>query len=44
MSVSKKEIKKVTTNVLQEMKRSGEKISMITAYDYTMARIVATRS
>ncbi len=35
-----KEIKKVTTNVLQEMKRSGEKISMLTAYDYTMAKIV----
>jgi 3-methyl-2-oxobutanoate hydroxymethyltransferase len=39
MSVHK-EIKKVTTNVLQEMKRSGEKISMLTAYDYTMAKIV----
>jgi 3-methyl-2-oxobutanoate hydroxymethyltransferase len=35
-----KEIKKVTTNVLQEMKRGGEKISMLTAYDYTMAKIV----
>ena len=40
MSVHKKEVKKVTTHVLQEMKRRGEKISMITAYDYTMARIV----
>ena len=40
MSVHKKEIKKVTTNVLQEMKRSGERISMLTAYDYTMAKIV----
>jgi len=39
MSVHK-EVKKVTTNVLQEMKRSGEKISMLTAYDYTMAKIV----
>ncbi|HEX8515572.1 MAG TPA: 3-methyl-2-oxobutanoate hydroxymethyltransferase [Bacteroidia bacterium] len=39
MSVHK-EIKKVTTNVLQEMKRTGEKISMLTAYDYTMAKIV----
>lgn len=39
MSVHK-EIKKVTTNVLQEMKRGGEKISMLTAYDYTMAKIV----
>ncbi len=35
-----KEVKKVTTNVLQEMKRDGEKISMLTAYDYTMAKIV----
>ncbi len=35
-----KEVKKVTTNVLQEMKRVGEKISMLTAYDYTMAKIV----
>ena len=35
-----KEVKKVTTNVLQEMKRSGERISMLTAYDYTMAKIV----
>src|ERR1700741_4208447 len=39
MSVNK-EIRKVTTNVLQEMKRNGEKISMLTAYDYTMAKIV----
>jgi len=39
MSVHK-EIKKVTTHVLQEMKQRGEKISMLTAYDYTMARII----
>lgn len=39
MSVHK-EVKKVTTHVLQEMKRVGEKISMLTAYDYTMAKIV----
>lgn len=39
MSVHK-EIKKVTTNVLQEMKRNGEKIAMLTAYDYTTAKIV----
>ncbi len=39
MSVHK-EIKKVTTNVLLEMKRGGEKIAMLTAYDYTMAKIV----
>src|SRR3989304_1982359 len=37
---SKKEIKRITTHVLQEMKRRGEKISMLTAYDYSMARIV----
>ena len=40
MPSSKKNIKKVTTHVLQEMKRTGEKISMLTAYDYTMAKIV----
>ncbi len=40
MSIAKKEFKKVTTHVLQEMKRSGEKISMLTAYDYTMASIL----
>ncbi len=40
MSVQKKEIKRITTNVLQSMKRKGEKIAMLTAYDYTMARIL----
>lgn len=39
MSVHK-EVKKVTTHVLLEMKQHGEKISMLTAYDYTMAKIV----
>lgn len=34
-----KEVKKITTHVLQEMKLRGEKISMLTAYDYSMARI-----
>lgn len=34
-----KEIRKVTTNTLQLMKQSGEKISMITAYDFSFARI-----
>ena len=38
MSVNK-EIKKVTTNTLQKMKAAGEKISMITAYDYSFAQI-----
>jgi 3-methyl-2-oxobutanoate hydroxymethyltransferase len=40
MSVHKKEFKKVTTASVQEMKRSGEKISMLTAYDFTMAKMV----
>jgi 3-methyl-2-oxobutanoate hydroxymethyltransferase len=39
MSVHR-EIKKVTTHVLLEMKKRGEKIAMLTAYDYTMARII----
>ena len=30
----------VTTHVLQEMKLHGEKIAMITAYDYSLARII----
>lgn len=34
-----KEVKKVTTHVLQEMKLRGEKISMLTAYDFSMAKI-----
>lgn len=40
MSVSKKEFRKITTHVLQEMKVRGEKISMLTAYDYSMAGII----
>src|SRR5699024_12508702 len=31
---------KVTTQTVIEMKREGQKISMLTAYDYTMARIL----
>ncbi|HNP54909.1 MAG TPA: 3-methyl-2-oxobutanoate hydroxymethyltransferase [Ferruginibacter sp.] len=38
MSVHK-EVKKITTNTLQKMKASGEKISMITAYDFSFARL-----
>ena len=38
MSVNK-EIKKITTNTLQKMKAGGEKISMITAYDFSFAKI-----
>lgn len=32
--------KKVTTHVLYEMKLRGEKIAMITAYDFSLARII----
>src|SRR5947208_10713582 len=39
MSVNK-EIKKVTTNTLLKMKASGEKITMLTAYDFSMAKII----
>jgi len=39
MSVHKS-VKRVTTHILQEMKLKGEKIAMLTAYDYSMARIV----
>lgn len=38
MSVHNK-VKRVTTHVLHEMKRNGEKIAMLTAYDFSMARI-----
>src|SRR5437762_5892910 len=38
MSVNK-EVKKVTTNTLQKMKSNGEKISMLTAYDYSFSKI-----
>lgn len=37
---SQSTVKVVTTHVLSEMKLKGEKISMLTAYDYSMARIV----
>ena len=40
MSVAKKDYKRVTTKSLIDMKANGEKISMLTAYDYTMAKIV----
>ena len=38
MSVNK-EVKKITTHTLQKMKEAGEKIAMITAYDYSFAKI-----
>lgn len=40
MSVAKKQYKRITTKSLVEMKSNGEKIAMLTAYDYTMAKIV----
>ena len=40
MSVKRSEFKKITTHRLQEMKKNGEKIAMLTAYDYSMAKIL----
>lgn len=40
MSVHKQEVKRITTHQLQEMKNRGEKIAMLTAYDYSMARLI----
>ncbi len=37
---SNKEFKKITTHALQAMKKRGEKISMLTAYDFSMATIL----
>ena len=34
------QVKKITTHVLKAMKHAGEKISMLTAYDYSMAQII----
>ncbi|MBD1366706.1 3-methyl-2-oxobutanoate hydroxymethyltransferase [Mucilaginibacter sp. ZT4R22] len=39
MSVNK-EVKRITVHTLQEMKNRGDKIAMLTAYDYSMALIV----
>jgi 3-methyl-2-oxobutanoate hydroxymethyltransferase len=39
MSVNK-EVKRITTNTILEMKQKGEKIAMLTSYDYSMATIV----
>ncbi|MDX1350266.1 MAG: 3-methyl-2-oxobutanoate hydroxymethyltransferase, partial [Putridiphycobacter sp.] len=33
-------VKRVTTHVLQEMKEKGEKIAMLTGYDFSMAKIL----
>lgn len=40
MSIAKKDYKRITVKTLVDMKAKGEKISMLTAYDYTMAKIV----
>jgi len=40
MSTAKKQYKRITVKTLSEMKRNGEKIAMLTAYDYTMAKII----
>ena len=40
MSITKEKYKKVTTHSLEEMKKNGEKISMLTAYDYSLAKII----
>ena len=40
MSSAQSEIKRVTTQKLREMKERGEKISMLTAYDFSMAKIL----
>lgn len=40
MSVHKKDVKRITTHVLRAMKEQGEKIAMLTAYDYSSARIL----
>lgn len=40
MSIAKKEYKRITVKTLVDMKANGEKISMLTAYDYSMAKIV----
>ena len=40
MSVHNEDYKRITTHVLHSMKLKGEKISMLTAYDYTLAKIV----
>ena len=38
--MSSKDYKRITTNTLSEMKVSGEKIAMLTAYDFTLAGII----
>ena len=40
MSTYTEDLRKVTTHRLAEMKQRGEKISMLTAYDYSMAKLI----
>lgn len=40
MSIHRADIKRITTHILQEMKNRGEKISALTAYDFSMAKVV----
>ena len=40
MPVHKQSVKRITTHQLQEMKIRGEKIAMLTGYDYSMAKII----
>ena len=40
MSIHKKDVKRITTHVLRSMKEQGEKIAMLTAYDYSSAKIL----
>src|SRR6476661_10752818 len=39
MSANAPEVKRITTHTVQKMKAAGKKISMITAYDYSFARL-----
>jgi len=40
MSIHSNNVKRVTTHILQEMKLKKEKISMLTGYDFSMAKII----
>ena len=42
MSITKKNYSRITTKSLQEIKNNNEKISMLRAYDYTLAKIIDT--
>ncbi len=40
MSIHSNDVKRVTTHILQEMKHNNEKISMLTGYDFSLAKII----